>query len=70
MNIIMLYLAKRLVALSSDRFSNKIFLIFDCSYHVSILLYYDRIDVSEGIDVNKNNQSRRCIICIIITFSN
>ena len=27
------------------------------------MLEYDRIDVSEGIDVNKTNSSRRCIIC-------
>ena len=29
------------------------------------MLEYDRIDVSEGIDVNKTNASRECDICII-----
>ena len=24
---------------------------------------YDKIDVSKGIDFNKTNESRRCIIC-------
>ena len=27
------------------------------------MLYYDRIDVSEGTDVNKINESKRCDIC-------
>ena len=27
------------------------------------MLYYDRIDVSEGIDVNKTGASKDCIIC-------
>ena len=27
------------------------------------MLYYDRIDVSEGIDINKTNESRECDIC-------
>ena len=26
------------------------------------MLYYDRIDVSEGIYVNKTNESKECII--------
>ena len=25
------------------------------------MLYYDRIDVSEGIDVNKTSESKECI---------
>ena len=25
--------------------------------------YYDRIDVSEGIDINKTNASQECNIC-------
>ena len=28
-----------------------------------IILYYDRIDVSEGIDLNKTNASKKCNIC-------
>ena len=27
------------------------------------MLYYDKTDVSEGIDVNKTNESKQCIIC-------
>ena len=27
------------------------------------MLYYDRIDVSEGIDVNKTSKSEECDIC-------
>ena len=28
------------------------------------MLYYDRTDVSEGIDVNKTSASKECIICL------
>ena len=27
------------------------------------MLYFDRIDVSEGIDINKTNKSKECDIC-------
>ena len=27
------------------------------------MLYYNRIDVSEGIDVNKRSKSKECDIC-------
>ena len=27
------------------------------------MLYYDRIDVSEGIDINKTNACKKYIIC-------
>ena len=27
------------------------------------MLYYDRIEVSEGIDVNKTSDSKECNIC-------
>ena len=27
------------------------------------MFYYDRIDISEGIDVNKTNESKECNIC-------
>ena len=30
------------------------------------MLYYDRTDVSEGIDVNKTNESKECDIDINI----
>ena len=28
-----------------------------------LILYYDRIDISEGIDVNKTRESKECNIC-------
>ena len=27
------------------------------------MLYYDRTDISEGIDLAKNNSSKECILC-------
>ena len=27
------------------------------------MLYYDRIDISEGIDLSKSNKSKECLIC-------
>ena len=27
------------------------------------MLYYDRIDVSEGIDINKTSASKECDVC-------
>ena len=27
------------------------------------MLQYERIDVSEGIDINKSNESKECMIC-------
>ena len=27
------------------------------------MLYYDRVDVSEGIDVNKTSESKECNVC-------
>ena len=27
------------------------------------ILYYDRIDVSEGIDFDKTNKSKECNVC-------
>ena len=27
------------------------------------MIYYDRIDVSEGIDVNKTSASKECDVC-------
>ena len=32
------------------------------------MLYYDRINVSEEIDVNKTNESHKFVFVIIITF--
>ena len=28
------------------------------------MLEYERIDISEGIDINKTNNSRECMLCI------
>ena len=33
------------------------------------MLEYDRIDVSEGIDINKTGSSRECIICHLLALS-
>ena len=27
------------------------------------MLYYDRIDISEGIDINKTSASKECDVC-------
>ena len=32
------------------------------------MLYYDRIDISEGIDLAKSNNSKECMICHYIFF--
>ena len=32
------------------------------------ILYYDRIDVSEGIHLNKSSASKECIICSYLYF--
>ena len=32
------------------------------------MLYYDRIDVSEGIDINKTSASKVCDICHYLYF--
>ena len=32
------------------------------------MLYFDRIDVSEGINVNKTSASKECIICHYLNF--
>ena len=34
------------------------------------MLYYDRIDVSEGIDVNKRSASKECDVCYYCYFLN
>ena len=34
------------------------------------MLYYDRIDVSEIIDVNKTSESKECDICQYLHFLN
>ena len=33
------------------------------------MLYYDRIDVSEGIDINKTSESEECDICYYLSLS-
>ena len=33
------------------------------------MLYYDRIDISEGIDPTESNTSRKCIICLYWLFN-
>ena len=34
------------------------------------MLKYDRIDISEGIDINKTNASKECDICHYLYFLN
>ena len=34
------------------------------------MLYFDRIDVSEGTDVNKTSESKECDICHYLNFLN
>ena len=34
------------------------------------MLEYDRIDISEGIDLNKTNKSKECMLCHYWYFSN
>ena len=33
------------------------------------MLEYDRIDISEGIDINKTNKSKECMLCHYWYFS-
>ena len=42
-----------------DRYYYETFL-GKCSYKLYKKLYYDRVDVSEGIDVNKTSVSKEC----------
>ena len=39
-------------------------------YKNTEMLYYDRIDISEGIDVNKTSVSKECDICHFLYFLN
>ena len=34
------------------------------------MLKYDRIDISEGIDVNKTDRSKECMFCHYLYFLN
>ena len=34
------------------------------------MLYYDRIDISKGIDPTKSNRSKECMICHYCLFNN
>ena len=34
------------------------------------MLYYDRFEISEGIDINKTSASKECIICYYWYFLN
>ena len=33
------------------------------------MLYYNRIDISEGIDTAKSNKSKECMICYYLFFN-
>ena len=38
--------------------------IFQMNVCILQMLYYDRIDVFEGIDFNKTSESKECDICL------
>ena len=38
--------------------------------HIQKMLEYERIDISEGIDINKTNLSKKCDICHYWYFKN
>ena len=44
---------------------NTTIIYFEKKVHIKInkCLYYDRIDISEEIDVNKTGASKECVIC-------
>ena len=49
------------VSYEGNKYYPQVFLD-ECLYKL-LMLKYDRIDVSKGIDVNKTNELCRCIIC-------
>ena len=51
--------------------NNKYYPVFldKCLWNIK-RLYYDRIDVSRGIDVNKTSASKECDICQYLYFLN
>ena len=51
----------RSVFQEDDKYYSQVFL--DVCLHKLEMLEYDRIDISEGIDVNKPNASKECDIC-------
>ena len=34
------------------------------------MIQYERIDISEGIDINKSNESKECMLCHYLYFKN
>ena len=46
----------------NNKYYPKVFLD-ECLYEIQKLLYYCRIDVFEGIDVNKKSASKECDVC-------
>ena len=50
-----------------NRFLHK---IINFNYKNIFLLYCERIDVSEGIDINKTSGSKECDICHYLYFLN
>ena len=55
----------RSVFIESNKYYAQVSLDVFMNYLLCIILMleYDRIDMSEGIDVNKTNKSSSCIIC-------
>ena len=52
-------------ALNKDKYHYVITIYFQKKVYMNEmnLIYYDRIDVSEEIGVNKTSKSRECIVC-------
>ena len=50
-------IAVRAIFLENNKYSPQVFLD-ECLYKLWIMLYFDRINVSEGVDVNKTSASK------------
>ena len=61
--IVLLFLIKITTIITTKSF------LENCSYINDIkMLYYDRIDVFKGVDVNKTSTSKECISCYYLYF--
>ena len=53
-----------------NRFETEKHYLFDLDKKVIQMLYRDKTDLSEGIDLAKNNSSKECIVCNSYFFLN
>ena len=51
----------RSVLQEDGKYYPQVFLV-ECLYKIQ-MIEYDRIDISEGVDINKTNASKECDIC-------